>query len=51
MSLVKCNISDKYLQEYQYKENHPYIDTAELHESQKYTICEVDTFFDYLCKR
>ncbi len=30
MTFVKYNLYDKYLREYQYKENHPYIDMTKL---------------------
>ncbi len=30
MAIVKYNLSDNYLQEYQYKENQPYTDTTKL---------------------
>ncbi len=36
--------------EYQYKENHPYIDMTKLYEVKRYNIYMV-MFFDYHCKR
>ncbi len=49
MSLVKCSISDKYLQEYQYKENHLYTDTTKQQVLKIQYVMVIS--FDYLCKR
>ncbi len=50
MTIVKYNLCDKYLLEYQCNENHPYIDKTKLCKVKRYNIY-MDMFFDYLCKR
>ncbi len=49
MTIVKYNLSDKYLQEYQYKENHLYTDTTKLQGLKIQYVMVIS--FDYLCKR
>ncbi len=49
MTIVNYNLSDNYLREFQYKENHPYTDTTKLQGLKIQYV--MDTSFDYLCKR